>query len=158
MSTPLLPPFEFISNFFFKSVSWSCIPLSLSFEIHLFYTINSLTTLFLKAHKQAKLFCLTNFDMSESIPLVITQNDDDFENFTVTKHPFTMRQINLDLAANFDYVPPPQPTIHSIFNNHFKPSKSKSPKTNVKGHSGKNGVWCVNPSSCSKTGKKPPKP
>ena len=92
--------------------------------------------------------------MSQSILHIITQHDDDFDDLTMMNHPFVPRETDLDVTAKFDHVPPPQeqPPIHPFFSNQFKPTKSKSTKTNVKGYHRKNGVY-VNPHSRTKPGK-----
>ena len=95
---------------------------------------NSLT-IFVSNNTQAKLICTTKLAMSESIPHVITQHDDDFNNITMINHVFVESETNLDPATNFDHVNPPQPLIHPFFSNQLKSSK---PKINVKGYQRKN--------------------
>ena len=79
------------------------------------------------------------FAMSDSNPHIITQLDEDPDDFTMMDSlPFTQETDHL-AVANFDHVPAPQPPIHPFFGNKPQKSKAASPKIHVKGHFKKNG-------------------
>ena len=80
--------------------------------------------------------------MSDSVPHIITQVDEDPDCFTMMDSPPFTQETNHFAGSNFDHVAEPQPPMHPILGNKPLQTKAESPKIHVKGHFKKHGK-CV---------------